>query len=72
MPKPPKRRVYLVSVSQGREPVRVYAVLVATPNEALEAVVLKAPRDAQVEIVGGLARDLAKRMRLKPGELHLV
>ena len=68
MSKPPKRRAYLVSVSQKREAVRVYAVLASTPDEALETVALNIPPKAQVEIVGGLSRDLVKRLHLKPGE----
>ena len=72
MSKPPKRRAYLVSVSQKREPVRVYAVLASTADEALEAIALNLPPKAQMEIVGGLSRDLAKRLHLKPGELLLV
>lgn len=72
MPKPPKRRAYLASVTQRREAVRVYAVLAATSDEASETVALNVPPKAKVEIVGGLSRDLVKRLRLKPGEPLLV
>jgi putative heme iron utilization protein len=68
MPKPPKRRAYLVSVTQKHEAVRVYAVLVNTPDEALEAIALNVPPRAQLEIVGGLSRDMVKRLHLEPGE----
>lgn len=68
MLKPPKRRAYLVSVAQQREAVRVYAILASTADEAREAVALTQPAKAQVEIVGGLSRDLVKRLHLKPGE----
>ena len=68
MPKPPKRRAYLVSVSQQHESLRVYAVLASTADEALEAVSLNLSSEAQVEIVGGLSRDLVKRLHLKLGE----
>ena len=72
MPKPPKRRAYLVSVSQQRKSVRVYAVLASTVGEALKAVALNLSSEAQVEIVGGLSRDLVKRLHLKPGEMLQV
>ncbi|MGU3664929.1 hypothetical protein ACLBX9_12150 [Methylobacterium sp. A49B] len=68
MPKPPKRRAYLVSVTQKPDAVRVYAMLASTPDEALEAIMLSVSPRAQVEIVGGLSRDLVKRLHLKPGE----
>ncbi|WCS28871.1 hypothetical protein LOK46_32705 (plasmid) [Methylobacterium sp. NMS14P] len=72
MPKPPKRRADLVSVSEKREAMRVYAVLATAPDEALKAIALNALPTAQLEIVGGLSRDLAKRLRLKLGEPLLV
>ncbi len=72
MSKPPKRRTYLVSVSQKHEPVRVYAVLAPTPDEALEAIALNVSPKAQLEIVGGLSRDAAKRLGMKLGEPLLV
>ncbi len=72
MPKPPKRRAYLVSVAQRREAVRVYAVLATAPDEALEAIALNALPTARLEIVGGLSRDVVKRLRLKPLEPLLV
>lgn len=68
MPSSPKRHAYLVAVSQNRTTVRVNAVLTTTPDEALEAVALNVPPKAKLEIVGVLARGVAKRLRLKPGE----
>jgi hypothetical protein len=67
MPRPPKRRAFLVSVQQEHEVGRVYAVLASMPDEALKAVALVIPPGAQVEIVGGLSRDLAMRLHLKTG-----
>ncbi|SFT28209.1 hypothetical protein SAMN04487845_1449 [Methylobacterium sp. yr668] len=52
--------------------MRVYAVLATAPDEALEAIALKALPTARLEIVGGLSRDLVKRLRLKPLEPLLV
>lgn len=72
MPKPPKRRAYLVSVTQKHEAVRVYAVLAATPDEALETIALNVPPKAKLEIVGGLSRDLVKRLHLQSGEPQLA
>jgi hypothetical protein len=61
-----------VSVTSNDGPDRVYVVLTGTPDEALEAVALVVAPEAEVEIVGGLSREMAKRMRLKPGEPQLV
>lgn len=72
MPRQPKRRAFLVSVAQKRAAVRIYAVLAATADEALEAVALNVSPKAQVSIEGGLSRDLVKRLRLMPGEMRLV
>jgi len=68
----PKLRAFLVAVTQRREAARVYAVLAATPDEALGAVALVAVPRATLEIVGGLSRDTARRLHLKPGELRIV
>ena len=57
-----------MSVSQHHEALRVYAVLASTADEALEAASLNLSSKAQVEIVGGLSRDLVKRLHLKLGE----
>lgn len=72
MKKQPKRLAYLVSVKVTAEPIRVYAVLAGMPDEALKAVVLVVATQAEVEVVGGLSREISKRMRLKLGEPHLV
>jgi hypothetical protein len=66
--KPPKRRAYLVSVAQKHEPVRIYAALACSVEEALEAVSLNLSSEARLEIIGGLSRDLVKRLHLTPGE----
>lgn len=67
-----KARAYLISVSHKREPVQVYAVLVGTPDEALEAVALHVPAKAALTVVGGLSRDLVKRLQLEPREMRLM
>lgn len=68
MPSSPKRHAYLVAVSQKRTTVQVYPVLTTTLDEALEAVALTVPSKAKLEIVGVLARGVAKQLRLKPEE----
>lgn len=72
MPKPLKRRTYLVSVHRKGDVVRVYAVLAVTADEALEAAAPYASPEATVEIVGGLSRDLVKRLRLEPGDVRPI
>jgi hypothetical protein len=67
-----KRTAYLIAVHQKRETVRVYAVLAATADMALTQVRAMATDAMEVEVVGGLSRDLAKRLRLKLGEMLLV
>jgi hypothetical protein len=68
MTKQPKRHAYLVSVIQGHETARVYAVLASTPDEALKATALVAGPEVEVTIAGGLSREVAKRLQLKLGE----
>lgn len=68
----PKRHARLISVASKARPDRVYVVLTGTPDEALEAVALVVEPEAEVGIVGGLSREVAKRMQLKPGEPQLV
>lgn len=72
MPKPLKRRAYLVAVHQNGEAVRVYAVLAVTADEAGKAAAPHVSREATIEIVGGLSRDLVKRLRLEPGDVRPV
>jgi len=67
-----KRTAYLIAVHQKRETVRVYAVLAATAETALTQVRAMATDAMEVEVVGALSRDLAKRLGLKPGEMLLV
>jgi hypothetical protein len=59
-------------MSQKHEAVRVYAVLASTAEEALKTVSANLSSKAQVEIVGGLSRDLVKRLHLKLEEMLQV
>jgi hypothetical protein len=67
-----KGTAYLVAVRQRHEAPRVYAVIAPSARAALEQVGALATEDMQVEVVGGLSRDLVRRLGLKPGELRLV
>jgi ATP-dependent 26S proteasome regulatory subunit len=72
MPHSTKRRAYLVAVLQKRRTLDVYAVLASTSDEALEVVALNVPPEVRLEIVGGLSRELVKRLRLVLGEPALI
>jgi hypothetical protein len=70
--KPLKLNCFLIAVEHRRRPVPVYAVLANTLDEALDAVsVAVAPR-SKLRQVGGLSNDLARNLRLRPGEVRLV
>ncbi|GJD89751.1 MULTISPECIES: hypothetical protein [Methylobacterium] len=67
-----KRQAYLVAVAQRREAARIYAVVAASEAEALAALGEHAVESARLQVVGGLSRDMVRRLKLKPGELRLV
>ncbi len=67
-----KRQAYLVAVAQRREAVRTYAVMAASEAEALAALGAHAAENVRLQVVGGLSRDMVRRLKLKPGELRLV
>jgi hypothetical protein len=70
--KPAKRTAYLISVHQRGEAVRVYAVVSQSTAAALALVGELALEDMQVEVVGSLGRDIARRLGLKPNEMCLI
>ena len=72
MTKPAKRTAYLIAVHQSGEAVRVYAVLSQSAAAALAQVGELATEDMQIELVGSLGRDIARRLGLKPDEIRLV
>ena len=72
MTKGEKRTAYLIAVRQRCEVVRVYAVVALSPEAALAQVSAMATDDMQVEIVGGLSRDMIRRLGLKSGEMRLI
>lgn len=72
MTKPAKRTAYLIAVHQRGEAVRVYAVLSQSAAAALAQVGELATEDMQIELVGSLGRDIARRLGLKPDEIRLV
>lgn len=67
-----KRQAYLVAVTQRREATRIYAVVAASEAEALAALVGLAAENVRLQVVGGLSRDIVRRLKLRPGELRLV
>ncbi len=67
-----KRQAYLVAVAQRREAARIYAVMAASDAEALAALADHAAENVRLQVVGGLSRDMVRRLKLKPGELRLV
>lgn len=67
-----KRTAYLIAVHERRQAVRVYAVLSTSEVAALAQVSELMTADMQVEVVGSLGRDIARRLSLKPDEMRLV
>ena len=67
-----KRQAFLVAVAQRREAARIYAVVAPSEAEALAALADHATENVRLQVVGGLSRDMVRRLKLKPGELRLV
>ena len=67
-----KRTAHLIAVRHRREVVRVYAVVALSPKAALAQVSVMETDDMQVEVVGGLSRDMVRRLGLKSGEMRLL
>lgn len=63
---------YLIAVKQRREATRLYALMAASPVEALEIVTAQAGEGVAVEIAGKLSKRMARPYNLKPGELILI
>jgi hypothetical protein len=70
--KPLKLHCFLVAVEYRGGPVPVYAVLANTADEALDAVSLAVAPRSKLRQVGGLSKDLARQLLLKPGEVRLI
>jgi hypothetical protein len=67
-----KRTTYLIAARQHLEAVCVYAAIAEMPDAAVAQVRASMPQGTQVEIVGGLSRDMTRRLGLKAGELLLL
>lgn len=67
-----KHTAYLIAVHQKREAVRVYAVVARSAEAALAQVRAMATDSMQLEIVGGLSRDMIRRLGLMPGQMRLI
>jgi hypothetical protein len=70
--KPLKLHCFLVAVDHRGGPAPVYAVLANTADEALNAVAAAAAPRSRLRQVGGLSKDLARQLRLRPGEVRLI
>jgi hypothetical protein len=70
--KPLKLHCLLIAVEHRRGPVPVYAVLANTADEALDAVAVAVAPRSKLRLVGGLSKDLARQLRLKPGEVRMI
>jgi len=68
----PRQTAYLIGVHQSGECIRVYAVLAPSPEVALEQIAASAAEGEQAKVVGSLARDLVRRLKLQTGEVRLV
>ncbi|GJE56939.1 hypothetical protein [Methylobacterium thuringiense] len=72
MAKPARFDTYLIAVKQKREPTRLYALLAASPAEALEIVTAQASEGVAVEVAGKLSKRMARPYKLKAGDLILI
>lgn len=72
MGKREKHTAYLIAAHQRCEAVQVYAVVARSAEVALAKVSAMATDNVQFEIVGGLSRDMIRRLGLKPGQMRLV
>ncbi|MEG9502895.1 MAG: hypothetical protein MIN69_13755 [Methylorubrum extorquens] len=67
-----ERQAYLIGVDLPQQAPRVYAVVAETAQEALTRVEVLAEEGASVALAGGMAADMVRHLRLKPGEPRLV
>ena len=67
-----RQTAYLIGTHQNGEATRVYAVLAPSPEVALEQIAASAAEGEQGKVVGSLARDLVRRLKLQTGEVRLV
>ncbi len=67
-----KRHAYLVAVQRKRAAPRVYAVIALSEAAAVAALEAKASRGIAPRVVGGLSRDMVRRLKLKPGEARQI
>jgi hypothetical protein len=67
-----KCTAYLIAVHQKGQAVRVYTVLANSAETALTEIRELATDAMEVEIVGALSHDTARRLNLKRGEMRLV
>ncbi|MDR7038462.1 hypothetical protein J2X36_003226 [Methylobacterium sp. BE186] len=69
MPKPQKHKAHLVVVLRKGQPRCVCAAVKRTPEEALAAT-KAAYAEAKVYLVGGLARNMVRKLRLSHDEVR--
>ncbi|KAB1073639.1 hypothetical protein [Methylobacterium planeticum] len=72
MPKGDRYKAFLVSVVQRREALRTYAVVKPSATEALEAVEALSATGTKAYVVGGLSRDVIRRLKLRRDDIRLV
>ncbi|GJE42030.1 hypothetical protein AEGHOMDF_1200 [Methylobacterium soli] len=72
MPKGARYKAFLVSVVQRREAHRTYAVVKPSAEEALQRVRDLSAEGTKAYLVGGLSRDMARRLKLKRGDVQLI
>ncbi|WP_455986327.1 hypothetical protein [Methylorubrum extorquens] len=67
-----ERQAYLIGVDLPPQASRVYAVVAETVEDALARVEALAEEGASVSVAGGMAADMVRRLKLKPGGPRLV
>ena len=72
MPRTVPYKTFLIAVVQLHKPHRTYEVVKPTLEEALVAVNALFVDEIRAYLVGGLSRNVARRMKLKPDDIQLV
>lgn len=61
-----------MTIVQTHESRRTYVVMKQNPEEALAAIKEMFTGKTKVYLVGGLSRNMVRRMKLKPDDLRLI
>ncbi|KAB1073553.1 hypothetical protein [Methylobacterium soli] len=72
MPKADRYKAFLITVVQRREAHRTYAVVKPSAEEALAVVRGLSADGTKTYLVGGLSRDMVRRLGLKRDDMQMI